>query len=150
MKISKDKNNLNIIDIYPCHIKTNQSIPFWESLIPAGWPSSAENYLDKSLDLNEYLIKHPSATYFIKVIGNSMINAGINSGDILIVDRSLSVINKKIIVARINNEFTIKRILFKNNTVLLVADNDEYKPITITEDMDFEVWGVVTTVIHHV
>jgi DNA polymerase V len=128
--------------------KKGPIIPFLSSLISAGFPSSAENYLEKSLDLNELLIKHSSSTFFIKVIGNSMINAGINSGDILIVDRALSVSNNKIIVARLNDEFTVKRILIKNEKMFLMADNENYPSIEITQDMDFEVWGIVTFVIH--
>ena len=150
MKKLKNKNNLIITDIYPCSAKINKFIPLWESSVSAGFPSSAENYIEKNLDLNEFLIKHPSSTFFIKVIGNSMINAGVNSGDILIVDRSLSVVNNKIVVARLDNEFIVKRILLKNDKVILMADNEEYEPINITQEMDFEIWGIVTAVIHQV
>lgn len=144
-----NKTNLIIKDIYICKIEKKQSLPLWDSLIPAGFPCSTENY-SENLDLNEFLIKHPASTFFIRVIGNSMINAGINSGDILIVDRALSPSNNKIVVARLNNEFTVKRILLKQNKLFLVADNENYPPINITEDMDFEIWGIVTTVIHQV
>jgi len=126
------------------------SIPFPESLISAGFPSSAENFIEKSLDINDLLIKHPTSTFFIKVLGNSMINAGINSGDILVVDRSLSVSNNKIAIVRIENEFTVKRIRFIQDKVLLIAENEEYKPIEINEEMDVEIWGIVTYVIHKV
>ncbi len=123
-------------------------IPFSESLVSAGFPSSAENFIENSLDLNDLLITHPSATFFIRVIGDSMINAGINSGDILIVDRSLSVANNKIAIVRIHDEFTVKRVKINGNNISLIAENDNYKPIEIKKETDFEVWGIVTFVIH--
>lgn len=152
--MAKTKNkpdSLKIDSIYVQDLtKKGPLIPFLESLIPAGFPSSAENYVEKSLDLNELMIKHPSSTFFIRVIGNSMINAGIHTNDILIVDRSLTVSNNKIVVARLNDEFTVKRILMQSNKTFLLADNGKYSPIEIKEDMDFEVWGVVTYIIHQV
>ncbi|MCL4361557.1 translesion error-prone DNA polymerase V autoproteolytic subunit [Candidatus Dependentiae bacterium] len=127
-----------------------QEIPLLSSRVSAGFPSSAENYLEKSLDLNELLVQHAAATFFLKVKGNSMINARINDGDILIVDRALTVRTNKIIIARINDELTVKRILINAEKISLHAENDQYKPIEITSEMDFEVWGVVTYVIHKV
>ncbi|HZW61508.1 MAG TPA: translesion error-prone DNA polymerase V autoproteolytic subunit [Candidatus Babeliales bacterium] len=141
---------IKITTIAPIDPKVGPAIPFLESLISAGFPSSAENFLEKALDLNELLIDHPAATYFIRVIGDSMINAGINSGDILIVDRSLSVANNKIVIARLNDEFLVKRIKVCENSIMLLPENNRYKPITVTQDMDFEVWGIVTCVIHQV
>lgn len=137
------------IDII-CLLEQNKKyeIPLLEEPVPAGFPSSAENFIDKVLDLNDLLIKHPTATFFVRVKGDSMIKAGINSNDILIVDRALTPTNNKIVVARLNNEFTVKRIKFVNDELFLMPDNDEYKPILVTEEMDFEVWGVVTFVIH--
>lgn len=123
-------------------------VPFHESLISAGFPSSAENFIENTLDLNDLVIKHRGATYFIRVIGNSMEGANIRSGDILIVDRSLSVTNNKVAVVRINDEFLVKRLIFKEEKIFLVAENPNYKPIEITEAMDFEVWGIVTFVLH--
>jgi DNA polymerase V len=100
--------------------------------------------------LNEFLIKHPAATFFVRVKGTSMINAGIQSNDILIVDRALTPTDNKIVIARIDGELTVKRIRMDKGTVVLVADNPEFKPLEITSAMDFEVWGVVTCVIHQV
>lgn len=125
-------------------------IPFLETSIPAGFPSPAENFIDNALDLNDLLIKHTTSTFFIRVVGNSMVNAGINSNDILIVDRSLSPINNRIAVVRINDEFTVKRLKLEGERTFLVAENDQYQPIEITKDMDCEVWGIVTFVIHQV
>lgn len=125
-------------------------IPLLQGSVSAGFPSSAENYIDKALDLNELLIRHPSATFFIRVKGDSMVNAGIKSGDILIVDRARTVTNNQIVIARINDELTVKRVIIDQNTVYLMPDNESYPPIKVTEGMDFEVWGVVTFVIHQV
>jgi DNA polymerase V len=144
------KENLKIVSLFIPEHSHSLSIPLAQSLISAGFPSSAENFVERSLDLNELLIKHPSATFFIKVLGDSMINAGIHSNDILIVDRSLTPTNNKIVVVRINDEFTVKRIQFHDDTIVLLPENSNYKPIHIKKDADFEVWGVVTNVIHNV
>ncbi len=126
------------------------SFPLLLESIPAGFPSPAEHFVDRALDLNEYLIAHPAATFFIKVEGDSMIDAGISSGDILIVDRAKQAAHDSIVVAHIDGEFTIKRLKLVNGTVFLVPENAKYRPIQITEEMSFEVWGVVTFVIHDV
>lgn len=139
-----------IIGIYPQHEIERVGIPLLAGTIPAGFPSSAENFIDKSLDLNELVIKHPTATFFVRVKGSSMTKAGIQSDDILVVDRALSVTNNRIVIARINDELTVKRIKLEGEKLFLMPDNDDYKPIEITESMDFEVWGVVTFVIHQV
>lgn len=144
------KKIINIDKIYSVDKSRKHLIPLIDARVSAGFPSSAENYLDKSLDLNELLIKHPAATFFVRVKGDSMINAGINSGDILIVDRALSVSNNKIVIARVNDEFTVKRIKLEEHKIFLIADNNKYEAIEITGDMDFEIWGIVTCVIHQV
>lgn len=118
--------------------------------VSAGFPSPAEDYIEDQLDLNKYLIKHPSATFFVKVKGDSMIDAGIHSGDILIVDRSIDPGNKKVVIAVIDGELTLKRIRMIKGKLFLVPENKKYKPVEITEEMDFNVWGVVTNVIHKV
>jgi len=140
----------NKLELFIPEIKQNNFIPLIESSVSAGFPNIAEDYIDKILDLNELLIKHPAATYFVRVKGNSMINAGISSEDILIVDRALTATNNKIVVARVNNEMTVKRISFQKNKIFLISENPEYKSIEITNDIDFEVWGVVTSIIHQV
>ena len=124
-------------------------IDFHMTSVNAGFPSPAEDHLDVSLDLNEYLIKHPSATFYIYAKGDSMINDGIYSGDIMIVDRSLSPKSKDIVIAVIDGDFTVKRIYYKNNKIYLIPSNKKYKSISITDDMDFQIWGVVTHTIHH-
>lgn len=142
------KHQISIVALAPLEAQGECKIPFAQSLISAGFPSSAENFIESSLDLNDLLIKHKSATFFIRVLGNSMVNAGIQSNDILIVDRSLMPAHNKIAVVRINDEFTVKRLKISGSTIYLMPENDEYQPIKITEDMDFQVWGIVTSVIH--
>lgn len=126
------------------------ALPLFESSVSAGFPNIAEDYVDRSLNLNELLIKHPAATFFVRVKGTSMVNAGINSQDILIVDRALTPTHNKIVIARINGELTVKRLKIAKSRTFLVAENEDFKPIEITPAMDFEVWGVVTCVIHQV
>ena len=138
------------IEIYCTKKQIKMNLFLYISSVSAGFPSPADDYIDKSLDLNEYLIAHPSATFFVRVKGDSMIGAGIHTGDILIVDRSLEATNNKVIVAFIDGEFTVKRIFFANKKLYLYADNPDYEPIEITDEMDFRVFGVVTYVIHAV
>lgn len=123
-------------------------MPLFSSCIAAGFPSPAEDYIEKRLDLNELMIKHPIATFFVRVAGESMVDAGIRSGDILVVDRSVSPASGKIVVAVLNGEFTVKRLVIGKRGVSLIAENKSYPTIDVTKDMDFQVWGVVTYVIH--
>jgi DNA polymerase V len=150
MQYKQKHENLTIAAIGTIEQLKECKIPFAGSLISAGFPSAIENFVENSLDLNDLLIKHPMATFFVRVIGNSMINAGIHSNDILIVDRSLSVAHNKIAVVRIADEFTVKRIHLNGQRMTLVAENVQYKPIEVTENMDVEIWGIVTSVIHQV
>lgn len=125
-----------------------KELPLYSDLISAGFPSPAEDYIDKKLDLNEYLIKNRPATFLVKVNGNSMINSGIYDGDILVVDRSAEPANNKIVIGVIDGEFTVKRIIKKTKKLFLQPENENFKPIEITEDMDFKIWGIVTFAIH--
>lgn len=125
-------------------------LPLFLSKVPAGFPSPADDYLEQKLDLNEFLIKHPAATFFVKVEGDSMVQAGIHSGDILIVDRSSQPKNNSVIVAILNGEFTVKRLKKINKKIYLLSDNPRYMPIPVEEEVDFEIWGVVRHVIHAV
>lgn len=118
------------------------------SSVKAGFPSPADDYLEQQLDLNEHLIQHPAATFFVRVDGESMKGAGIHRGDILIVDRSLETTSGRIVIAVINGEFTVKRLRIENGSIQLEADNPHYPPIRIQNDWDFQVWGVVTYIIH--
>lgn len=126
------------------------SIPIGPSPVSAGFPSPAENYMDASIDLNKVLVNHPSATFFVRVEGDSMIGAGIHHEDVLIVDRALEATSGNIVIALLNGEFTVKRLLVGEGKYSLMAENDKYPPIHIEEEGDFQVWGVVTYVIHQV
>jgi DNA polymerase V len=123
------------------------NIPFYVSRVSAGFPSPADDHLHKKLDLNELVIKHPAATYFVRVEGDSMRDAGIFSNDILVVDRALTPKNHDIIVCVVNGEFAVKRFRRQNGHVSLLSENPDYKPIKVSEEMEFQAWGVVTYVI---
>ncbi len=136
--------------IYLPDQSTKTKCPVFLVPVAAGFPSPAEDYIEDQLDLNKYLIKHPSATFFVKVKGDSMVDAGIHSGDILVVDRAIDPADKKVVIAVIDGELTLKRIRMIKRKLFLVPENKKYKPVEITEEMDFNVWGVVTNVIHAV
>jgi DNA polymerase V len=105
------------------------------------------DHVDRKLDLNEHLIHHPAATFFVRASGKSMLNAGIDEGDMLIVDRSLEVKNGKIIIAAINGELTVKRYQRFGDSVTLISENDEFDDIKLGEGEELNVWGVVTNII---
>jgi len=136
-----------IIDIFPAETDTELELPYVESGISAGFPSPALDFIDLSIDLNKYLIKHPSATFYGRVKGDSLKNAGINNGDLLIIDRSLDPANGKIAVCYIDGEFTAKRIKINKKEVWLIPENEDYTPVKVTEDNNFLIWGIVTYVI---
>lgn len=115
--------------------------------ISAGFPSPAEDYLEPTLDLNRALIKNPSSTFYGRVKGVSMKDAGIDNNDLLVIDKSLTYRNNAIAVCFINGEFTLKRIKVEGNTLLLMPANEDYQPIVVKEDDEFTVWGIVTYVI---
>ncbi len=136
------------MDVFRPDTSNTIELPLFTTHIPAGFPSPADDFIENKLDLNELLIKHPVATFFVRVQGDSMINAGIHNSDILVVDRSLEAKHNKIIIAVINGELTVKRLIQKDRQTFLFADNPKYKPVQITQEMAFQVWGVVTSVIH--
>jgi len=122
-------------------------LPITENGISAGFPSPADDFIDLSIDLNKTFIQHPNATFFGRVSGDSMINAGLSDGDYLIIDRSLEPKHKQIAVCLINGDFTVKRLHILKENVYLVPENEAYQPIEVTPEDDFNIWGVVTTVI---
>lgn len=127
----------------------NNIAPFFIDSVSAGFPSPATDYLESKLDLNEYLVKHPAATYIVKANGPSMIKAGIMSGDLLIVDRSITPRNENIVIASIFGDLTVKKIRKKDTSLFLVSANQEYPSIEVKEEMECFIWGVVTYVIHN-
>ncbi len=138
----------SVSEIYSFEQKTHVVRPLFSSGVSAGFPSPAEDYIEKKLDLNELLIQNPSATFFVRVNGDSMTGAGINHDNILIVDRSLEPISGKIVIAIVNGEFTVKRLVKKGDFYKLVAENPNYPHIDVSEESSCEIWGVVTSSIN--
>ncbi len=126
------------------------ALPLYSSKVQAGFPSPGDDYIERYLDLNQQLIKHPAATFIVTATGDSMTDAGIHSGDMLIVDKSLEAQHGKIVIAALNGELTVKRLSRINGRVQLLPANPKYKPIDITDEQDLVIWGVVTYVIHGV
>ncbi len=140
----------NSIDIFSADTEIALELPFVDDGISAGFPSPALDFVDVSIDLNRHLIKNPSATFYGRVKGDSLKNAGISNGDLLIIDRSLEPTNGKIAVCYIDGAFTAKRIQIAKKEIWLIPENEEYQPIRVTEENDFLVWGIVTHVIKNV
>ena len=138
----------NIDAVYAPDLSTRYALPIILGRLPAGFPSPADDYLEGKLDLNRHLIKHPAATFFVRVTGDSMIGAGIHSGDLLVVDRSLEPADKNVVVAVLDGELTVKRLFKQNGVLRLLPENLNYQPIEITPQQTIEIWGVVTSVIH--
>lgn len=134
----------------PQKLKTSIShrLPLFSYTVQAGFPSPAEDTMERKLNLHQLLIKHPAATFFVRAQGDSMQNSGIFSGDLLIVDRSVEPKPGMTIVACITGEFTVKKLGKINGKFYLIATNPDYKPILIDDDNNVEIWGVVTHVIH--
>lgn len=123
-------------------------VPFMSCSVQAGFSSAADEHIETYLDLND-LVKHPAATFFVRASGNSMCDAGIHSGDILVVDRSLTAASGKIVIACLDGEFMVKRLMMQGKAITLASANVRYPDMKINPDeTDFRVWGVVTYVIH--
>ena len=137
----------NVLDIYSFLSESEMSLPVITGGISAGFPSPALDFEDLAIDLNKHIIKHPSATFYGRVKGESMKDAGINDGDLLVIDKSLEPIDDKIAVCFIDGEFTIKRIKLEENSCWLIPANEKYQPIKVTADNHFLIWGIVTHVI---
>ena len=123
-------------------------IPFSEGLVKAGFPSPATDYIEDSLDFNAYLVKNHAATFAVSVDGDSMVDEGIHSGDMLIVDRSLEPVSGQVVVAVLDGEFTVKKLIRRDGAFWLWPGNPAFSPIKIDDGSDFRVWGVVTHCIH--
>lgn len=123
-------------------------IPNFLSKVSAGLPFPVDDHDESRLDLNNYLVRHPSQTFYVRVTGDSMTGAGIHSGDMLIVDRAIKARDGSIVLAVVEGGFTVKKLRHEGNRMFLQPENPDFKPIEITQEMDFEIWGVVTNVIH--
>ncbi len=123
------------------------SAPLFGNYVPAGFPSPTMNYKEESLDLNDLCVQHPTATYYVRASGESMLDAGIHDKDILVVDRSIRANDGDIVVAALNGDFTVK-VLRTLPNLTLDPRNDAYDPIIISDNDDFDIFGVVTFVVH--
>jgi DNA polymerase V len=128
--------------------RLQETLPLFEAGVKAGFPSPAEDEMGAPLNLHTYLIPHPTSTFFVRAVGDSMTGAGIFSGDLLIVDRSLTASHGKIVIALLNGQFTVKRLIIDKETICLKAENPLYPPIYIQKEEELTLWGVVTYVIH--
>ena len=137
-----------LLEIFPIEMPSEGVVATVSGLVQAGFPSPAEDYMETPLNLHELVVKNPPATFFVRVAGDSMLGARIEPGDILVVDRSLTPTSGKIVVALVNGEFTVKRIRMEGGKVILMAENQAFKDIEVPSGAEFEVWGVVTYVVH--
>jgi len=128
--------------------RTNMRLPLVSASVEAGFPSPADDHLERGIDLNEELIRNPAATFLVRVKGESMRDAGIHSGDTLIVDKSVTPTDRQIVVAMIDGEFTVKRFRKVNGKFFLEAANSSFAPIEVGEDQELTIWGAVTYIIH--
>lgn len=128
--------------------KREDELPLYGHAVPAGFPSPADDYAEGVLDLNTHLVREPTATFFVRARGDSMLGAGIHDGDLLVVDRSLEASDGKVVIVSINGELTVKRLRQSKWESWLVPENPDYPSITFQEQDDTHLWGVVTNVIH--
>lgn len=142
------RKTIQPVHVYLGKIADLYRLPFFSHTVPAGFPSPAADEMEEKLDLNELLIKRPASTFFLRVSGSSMVKAGIHHNDILVVDRSVEPVHGKIVIASLNGELTVKRLSCEGKKVWLIAENEGYPPLEITEEIDFRIWGVVTNAIH--
>lgn len=139
---TKDK-----LEFFKPDFDSAMQIPFIPDGVSAGFPSPAADFIENTIDLNKELCENPLATFYIRVKGNSMIDAGINNGDILVVDRSIEARDNKIAICLLDGEFTVKRIKLDKNCLYLLPENPLYQPIKVTENNQFTIWGIVTYII---
>lgn len=132
------------LGIFSPDLSSHVALPYADQGIQAGFPSPAQDYISESIDLNRELIRHPAATFYGRVSGDSMIGDGIESGDILVIDRSIEPSDGDLAVCCLDGDFTLKRISLSDGVVRLIPSNESFDPILVTAESQFEVWGVVT------
>ena len=146
------KQHGNVLDnstvSLPAQAPNQLNIPLFNGKVSAGFPSPADDYIEKTLDLNDLLIQKPAATFFVRAEGESMLGAGIHPNDILVVDRSLEPVVGKIVICALNGELTVKRLKSIGKEIILGAENPAYADIIVQEYVELVIWGVVTNVIH--
>ena len=138
------------IVLLPTPLPSWLPLPLFSGKVAAGFPSPADDYIEKNLDLNELLVHKPAATFFVRAQGESMLGAGIHPNDILVVDRSIEAVPGKIVICALNGELTVKRLERDNGQWQLKAENPVYADILIHDELDMVIWGMVTNVIHAV
>ena len=148
LEVYKSQLKTDIEVLSPALDAPSLAIPIFTSRVQAGFPSPADDHLEDQLDLNKHLIHHQESTFFVRAQGESMLNAGIHPGDILVVDKSLVAKSGKIVIAVVNGEFTVKRLNKYKGKISLKAENPEFEDIQINEGSELIIWGVVTSVIH--
>lgn len=134
-------------DVYPTQVRSHLSLDLYSHKVVAGFPSPADDNLEDAIDLNEHFIHKPETSFLVKVQGDSMKNAGIHQGDMLVVDRSLNPKDKDIVIAAMDGELTVKRLSIKSTGTWLMPENDDYDPIPVREENDLMIWGVVCSVL---
>ena len=137
------------LNVYKPDLTTSASLPLYLSRVCAGFPSPADDYIDQEIDLNQHLIRNPRATYIVIASGDSMVGEGIYSGDALIVDRSLAPRHNSIVIACIEGELTVKKLIYQDGKPFLAAANPNYPAIEIREDDELVIWGIATNNIHN-
>lgn len=142
----KEKNWKDII-VYGISENGQMALPLAGSLISAGFPSPADDFIEDYIDLNKELVRHPASTFYARVVGDSMVEFGIEESDLLVIDKAKKIENGCIAVCFIDGESTVKRLHITNEGITLVPGNSKYKPIEITEENRLIVWGVVTYII---
>jgi len=141
-------NPVEIDPPIPFEKRTNLRLPLVSASVEAGFPSPADDHLERGIDLNDELVRNPAATFYVRVKGESMRDAGIHPGDLLMIDRSVTPADKQIVVAMIDGEFTVKRFRKRNGKITLEAENPAFHPIEIGEDQELTIWGAVIYIIH--
>jgi len=150
-KLKPEPGRTKVDQVFDADTSTHSPQTLYSTLVSAGIPSPTEDYSEGQIDLNKHLLINPNSTFFVRVSGDSMIDVGIHPGDLLIVDRSVRPASGKVIIAVINGDLTVKRLIKKEKDKLyLMPENVNYPAIEITEEMSFMIWGVVTNVIHAV
>lgn len=124
-------------------------VPLFSHTVRAGFPSPADDYVADRLDLNDHLMPRKEASFLLRAKGDSMVGAGIFDGDLLVVDRSITPTNGCIVIATVDGQFTVKRLEKKRGSIRLLAENDQFPPITLKDEQELQVWGVVTNTIHN-
>lgn len=139
---------LKVTSSQAAEIQPPLELPYFLASVKAGFPTPADDHFEQKLDLNAHLIKHPSATFFVRVEGDAMRDAGIWSGDTLVVDRALTATDGNVVIAALDGDLLVRRLRRVGKRTFLEPEPNEGEAIEITQAMDFEVWGVVTFVIH--